>query len=123
MRVTLRLIINKYIMKLHTHHYRRGHTILNIIYLTLLIYILFPFVTSFFISQTSHIVIMNESPNSLTAYWTTNTINFHSTSILIRKSVFEPVITKPHHWRRLFITFDIVNFLLFKNENSTYLMK
>ena len=31
--------------------------------------------------------------------------------------------TKPHHWRRLFITFYIVNFLLFKNENSTYLMK
>ena len=37
--------------------------------------------------------------------------------------VYEPVITKPHHWRRLFITFYIVNFLLFKNENSTYLMK
>jgi len=27
--------------------------------------------------------------------------------------VHEPVITKPHHWRRLFITFYIVNFLLF----------
>ena len=39
--------------------------------------------------------------------------------------VHEPVITQPHHWdwRRLFITFYIVNFLLFKNENSTYLMK
>jgi len=36
--------------------------------------------------------------------------------------VYEPVITKPHHWRRLFITF-YMNFLLFKNENSTYLMK
>jgi len=36
--------------------------------------------------------------------------------------VYETVITKPHHWRRLFITFYIVNFLLFKNENSTYLM-
>ena len=33
--------------------------------------------------------------------------------------VYETVITKPHHWRRLFITFYIVNFLLFKNENST----
>jgi len=33
--------------------------------------------------------------------------------------VDEPVITKPHHWRRLFITFYIVNFLFFKNENST----
>jgi len=29
----------------------------------------------------------------------------------------EPLITKPHHWCRLFITFYIVNFLLFKNEN------
>jgi len=37
--------------------------------------------------------------------------------------VHEPVIAKPHHWRRLFITFYIVNFLLFKNKNSTYLMK
>jgi len=37
--------------------------------------------------------------------------------------VHEPVITKPHHRRRLFITFYIVNFLLFKNKNSTYLMK
>ena len=37
--------------------------------------------------------------------------------------VYEPVITKPHHWRRLFITFYIVNFLLFKNKNWTYLMK
>jgi len=37
--------------------------------------------------------------------------------------VHEPVITKPHHWCRLFITFYIVNFLLFKNKNSTYLMK
>ena len=37
--------------------------------------------------------------------------------------VHEPVITKPHNWRRLFITFYIVNFLLFKNENSTYLIK
>ena len=38
--------------------------------------------------------------------------------------VDEPVITKPHHWRRLFITFYIVNLLLFiKNKNSTYLMK
>jgi len=37
--------------------------------------------------------------------------------------VHEPVITKPNHWRRLFITFYIVNFLLFKNKNSTYLMK
>ena len=34
--------------------------------------------------------------------------------------VYEPVITKPHHWRRRFF---IVNFLLFKTENSTYLMK
>ena len=30
--------------------------------------------------------------------------------------VHEPVITKPHHWRRLFITFYIVNFLLFKKK-------
>ena len=37
--------------------------------------------------------------------------------------VHEPAITKPHHWRRLFITFYIVNFLLFKNKNSTYRMK
>jgi len=37
--------------------------------------------------------------------------------------VNEPVFTKPHFWRRLFITFYIVNFLLFKNKNSTYLMK
>ena len=36
--------------------------------------------------------------------------------------VYETVITKPHHWRRLFITFFIVNFLMFLNENSTYLM-
>jgi len=37
--------------------------------------------------------------------------------------VDDPVITQPHHWRRLFITFYVVNFLLFKNENSTYLIK
>ena len=36
--------------------------------------------------------------------------------------VYEPVITKPHHWRSLCITFNIVNFLLFK-KISTYLMK
>ena len=30
--------------------------------------------------------------------------------------VYEPVITKPHHWRRLFITLYIVNFLLFKGN-------
>jgi len=35
----------------------------------------------------------------------------------------EPVITKPHHWRRHFITLYIVKFVLFENENSTYLMK
>ena len=36
--------------------------------------------------------------------------------------LYEPVITKPHHWRKLFITFYIVNFLLFKHENLTYLI-
>ena len=37
--------------------------------------------------------------------------------------VFGPVITKPHHWRKLFITFYVVSFVLFKNKNLTYLMK
>jgi len=32
--------------------------------------------------------------------------------------VDEPVITKTHYWCRLFITFYIVNFKLFKNKNS-----
>jgi len=36
--------------------------------------------------------------------------------------VYEPVITKPHHWRRHFITLYIVDFLFKKNENLTYLM-
>ena len=30
--------------------------------------------------------------------------------------VYEPVNTKPHHWRRLFITFSIVNFLVLKKR-------
>ena len=29
----------------------------------------------------------------------------------------EPLKTMPHHWLRLYITFNVVNFLLFKNEN------
>ena len=30
--------------------------------------------------------------------------------------VYEPVITKPHHWRRIFITFYIVNFFYLKTK-------
>jgi len=56
--------------------------------------------------------------------------NFHVSIFTFNKHfdkendcVYEPVITKPHLWRRLFKTFYIVNFLLFKNETSTYLLK
>ena len=56
-----------------------------------------------------------------TGYFTIFTFNKHFDKE--NDCVHEPVITQPHHWRRLFITFYIMNFLLFINENSTYLMK